>query len=67
MEPSGVWVLPGARAGQTFTNLRRGKANKKAEKIGVEPHEVQAWHYCYLSLESHKIRYVPLFQLPGSG
>ena len=35
METGGVWALPRACAEQTFTNLGRGKANKRAEKIGV--------------------------------
>lgn len=34
-EPGGVWALPGVCARQTFTNLGRGRANKKAEQIGV--------------------------------
>lgn len=35
VEPGGVWALPGVCAKQTFTNLRRGEANKKAEQIGA--------------------------------
>ena len=67
MEPGAVWASPRVWAGQTFTNLGRGKANKKAEEIGVEAHEVQVWHDYCPSLESHKIGNVPPVQLPGRG
>lgn len=35
VQPGGVWALPGVCARQTFTNLGKGRTNKKAEQIGV--------------------------------
>lgn len=38
------WALRRLCSGLTFTTLPGRKANKKAEKVEVEPHGVQVWH-----------------------
>lgn len=68
----GAWSALGFGLGWTcttltFTTSQGGKANKTAEKVDVEPREVQLWQYYCPSLESHKPRNVPPFWLPPGG